>query len=231
MPGLRREVSGGVVRHVDLFGREGVVLYSELTAETADAAIDEQVAFFRAQRQDFEWKVFAHDQPPDLVERLSARGLEIDQREAVMVRDLESSPPTAASQDSVLIRRALTRDDLRNVVAVKGNLAALDTLTFELETDPDYLSVYVAYAGDAPVSTGWIRFPSNSAFASLWGGATLPEYRNRGVYTALVLARLAEAEQRGYRFAYVDAGPMSRPILEKREFSALTYATACTWHV
>ena len=206
------------------------MLYSELTAETADAAIDEQVAFFRAQRQDFEWKVFAHDQPPDLVERLSGRGFEIDQREAVMVRDLESSPRTSASQDNVLIRRALTRDDLRNVVAVKGN-APLDTLTFELETAPDYLSVYVAYVGNAPVSTGWIRFPTSSAFASLWGGTTLPEYRNRGLYTALVLARLAEAEQRGYRFAYVDAGPMSRRILEKHEFMALTYATACTWHL
>src|SRR5207248_8565089 len=38
MPGLRREDSGRVVRHVDLRGHEGVVLYSELTPETADRA-------------------------------------------------------------------------------------------------------------------------------------------------------------------------------------------------
>ena len=73
------------------------------------------------------------------------------------------------------------------------------------------------------------RFPAHSAFASLWGGSTLPELRGRGLYTGLLAARLQEARARGARYLTVDAGPMSRPILERRGFRLLTHATACTW--
>ena len=71
--------------------------------------------------------------------------------------------------------------------------------------------------------------PPRSAFASLWGGSTLPELRKRGLYTSLLNARLEEARQRGFRYLTVDAGDMSRPILEKRGFRLLTHATACNW--
>lgn len=95
---------------------------------------------------------------------------------------------------------------------------------------PDHLSVYVAYVNAIPAACGWIRFPQASAFASLWGGSTLPELRKRGLYTALLAARVQEAIRRGAPYLTVDAGHMSRPILEKRGFRLLTYATACTWH-
>ena len=57
-------------------------------AMTADAAIAAQVAYFSGLGQAFECKVYAYDQPGDLVDRLAARGFEIDQPEAVMVLDV-----------------------------------------------------------------------------------------------------------------------------------------------
>ena len=68
------------------------------------------------------------------------------------------------------------------------------------------------------------------ALALLAGAVGLPELRNRGLYTALLAARVQEARARGWRYLTIDAGHMSRPIVEKRGFRLLTYATACTWH-
>ena len=73
-------------------------------------------------------------------------------------------------------------------------------LAYELEHAPDHLSVYVAYADNVPVACGWIRFPEASPFASLWGGSTVPELRNRGLYTALLAVRVQEARARGWRY-------------------------------
>ena len=111
-----------------------------------------------------------------------------------------------------------------------GDDWSVERLAFELEHAPDYLSVYVAYAGNVAAACAWIRFPPGSPFASLWGGATLPQLRNRGLYTALLAARVQEARVRGWRYVTIDAGHMSRPIVEKRGFRLLTYATACNWN-
>jgi len=98
-----------------------------------------------------------------------------------------------------------------------------------LESQPDFWSIYVAYADGKPACAAWINFPTNSQFAGLWGGATLPKYREKGLYTAVVAARAQEAIQRGYRFLMVDASDMSRPILLKRGFQFLTYTTPLKW--
>jgi GNAT superfamily N-acetyltransferase len=222
-----------IVRHVDQVGQSGIVLFSRLDARTVDAAVAEQIAFFASIDQRFEWKAYAHDEPVDLVQRLAAHGFAIDDPESVMVLDLDSAPRSTATGHD--IRRVTRAHDLRAVSAVKQRVyhddasELLARLAHELEHAPDYLSVYLAVAGDAPAATAWVRFPANSAFASLWGGSTLPEYRHQGLYTALLHARLDEARARGYRYVTVDAGAMSRPILEKRGFVELTVATACTW--
>jgi GNAT superfamily N-acetyltransferase len=53
------------------------------------------------------------------------------------------------------------------------------------------------------------------------GGATLPSARGRGAYRALVAARWEEAVARGTPALVVQAGAMSRPILERCGFEAV----------
>jgi GNAT superfamily N-acetyltransferase len=209
-----------------------MVIYSQLTPESADRAIEREIAYFDGLGQEFEWKVFLHDHPSDLVDRLAARGFEIDEPEAVLVLDLADSSPIPWHS----VRRIQTPAELAEVAAVKERVYSarardlMNQLAFEMDHAPGYLSVYVACVDAVAAATAWIRFPEAGAFASLWGGATLPEFRRRGLYTSLLGARLEHARRRGYRYATVDAGNMSRPILEKHGFRLLTYATACTWH-
>ena len=64
---------------------------------------------------------------------------------------------------------------------------------------------------------------TSSSFASLWGGSTLPSFRRKGYYKKLLTVRA----QKGHPFLTVDAGSMSRPILEKYGFICLAYSYGC----
>lgn len=55
----------------------------------------------------------------------------------------------------------------------------------------------------------------------LLGGASLPHVRGRGAYFALVHARWRDAVERGTPRLVVQAGRMSRPILERSGFRKL----------
>ena len=66
-------------------------------------------------------------------------------------------------------------------------------------------------------------------FAGIWGGSTLPDYRGRGIYRALVAARASSAVERGIRFIHSDCTDMSRPILERSGLQAVTTTTPYVW--
>ena len=105
-----------------------------------------------------------------------------------------------------------------------------ELLKEDLWKRPSYSSSYMAYVNDQPACAGWVQFSENSQFASLWGGTTLPQFRERGLYTAVMATRVQEAIRRGYSFLTIDASKMSRPIAEKYGFQLLTYAHACMWY-
>jgi GNAT superfamily N-acetyltransferase len=87
----------------------------------------------------------------------------------------------------------------------------------------------VAMAGDEPVSSARIDFYAGTEFAGLFGGGTLPQWRGRGIYRALVAYRARLATARGYRYLQVDASAESRPILERLGFACVAMTTPYTW--
>ena len=90
---------------------------------------------------------------------------------------------------------------------------------------PRPIEAVIAWAGDVAVSAGRVEFHEGTDFASLWGGGTLPEWRGRGVFRALVGHRAVLARDRGFRYLQVDALPTSRPILERMGFQPLAETT------
>jgi hypothetical protein len=93
---------------------------------------------------------------------------------------------------------------------------------------PGYLSVYVAYMSDQPASVAWTYFPRGQ-FATLFAGSTIDQYRKKGLYTALLAKRIQEIRERGYHFAVVETGSMSRPIVAKHGFQHLTTVHDFEW--
>jgi GNAT superfamily N-acetyltransferase len=229
-PGMRREEAPGVVRLVDLEGTHSAVIYSSLDDGSADAAIRREAAYFAGMRHELEWKLYTHDRPGDLHQRLVEHGFVAGELEAIMALDLAQVSQALLWPVPSAVRRIARPEDLRDVTRVReavwpGEHGWLEArLAATMRAEPERLSVYVFYEGDEPVSAARIHFPARSAFASLWGGATLPLSRGRGCYTALLAARVQEALRRGVHYLTIDASPMSRPIVAKHGFEILTWS-------
>ena len=225
-PGICHERSAGVLCAVGFYN---CILYSRLGAADADAAIADQVAYFAARGVDVEWKVYGHDLPPDLSRRLSKAGFVADESETLMAFDLAHALTAGASPAGVKIRRvadASALADFGAIVAATFNDTAIATIERygPRLTDPS-LGLYVAYTDGRPVAAARLEMCADRPFAGLWGGMTLPAYRRRGIFRALVGTRADEARRRGYRFLNVDARETSRPILVRLGFMALTSVT------
>lgn len=238
-PGVERQVLPGMVRHVPPPEKgEGTILYHWLEEEAIEQAIHEQIEYFRDRGQDFEWKVFDADRPNDLLQRLARHGFEIESPpDAIMVLDIAKAPDHLRQPAPRAVTRLHNPAQTVDVAIVLRTVWGGETdwlegyLAEALAEWPHQQSVYVIYDEWQPVSTGWIYFPKNSQFASLWGGSTLEEHRGRACYLSLLATRLQEAEARGFRYLTVDASPMSRPILARYGFVQIATATRTLWKV
>lgn len=237
--GARIEDASAVVRYVSA-DREGwsAVIWSALDEASADRVIAEQIAYFAGLGHAFEWKHYAYDRPADLPARLLAAGLEPGAEEALLVAEVaDLVAPTAAAALPPGVRLIEARDEasVGLVVRVHEEVFGVEhawlgrALLTQLERAPDAVAAFVAMVGERPVSSARVEFHRGTDFASLWGGGTLPEFRGRGIYRALVARRARLAAERGFRYLQVDALPTSRPTLERLGFTHLTNTTPYGW--
>ena len=231
-PDMRKDALPHVIRFVRPAPGMSFVLYSCLDETNADAVIDEQIAYFKQAGLPFSWKVYDHDTPLDLKERLVSHGLEAEEPGAIMVLDLHETPPALLAPVMADVRRLSHPDQIEDVIKVEEQVWGRDFAWMRVRFPgymalPGYTSIYVAYVDGEPACAGWLNDPGRSRFASLWGGSTVATYRGRGLYTAVLAARVQEAVARGFRFLTIDAGDMSRPIVASHGFRLLTYACDC----
>jgi GNAT superfamily N-acetyltransferase len=205
------------------------VMFANLPPGREDALLDAEIAHFEKLGQPFEWKVYDFDAPADLKQRLEQRGFGCDEEEAFLVLTVADwKKPPARHDDRLRIERITDDRGLRDVVAVQGALYpdhatwVLDRYSRVLREAPDEAAMFCAYLADEPVGTGWIDF-SGGSFATLHGGAVLPAARGRGIFSALVHARLLVAQARGCVYLAVDTTRMSRPLLLKKGFQHVCY--------
>lgn len=234
-PGVQQETVGNVIRSISPKERFGFISYSNLPEDTAEAQIDAQVDFFREKNMRFEWKVYDHDRPADLRERLRQRGFVVEDQEALLILDLEHAPEFYWTMELPHIDHITDPAGLEGIICMEEEVWGTDHAWMrdlqgkDLVEHPHMLSMFAIPADGRMVSAAWMYYHPPSQFASLWGGSTLPAYRRRGYYTALVAARAREARRRGIRYLTIDASPMSRPILEKQGFRFLVFSTPCVW--
>src|SRR5215216_4799974 len=89
--GMRREEVLGLVRQIGLTEPLSTIVFTDLDEWTVEQAIDEQMAYFAGLGHEFEWKVYVHDRPADMVQRLRRRGFDVDQAEAIVALDLDEA--------------------------------------------------------------------------------------------------------------------------------------------
>jgi hypothetical protein len=230
--GMVKEAVPPVVRARTACGEHHWISHSELDERTADAVIEREAQHFKGRGVAFEWKVYGHDRPSDLLERLRRRGFVIGKREAVLVYALEKRGDWIEAIDAsavVRIERVEQVADYRRVTegAFGKEFGHENELVEAVRAGSKDLRGYIAYSGDEPVSAGRLQMHPQSWFAGLYGGGTVPEFRGRGFYRALVAARARDALAAGARYLKVEALPTSRPILERLGFEWVTDTWPC----
>lgn len=217
---------GGLVEHRDLGG---------LGSDRLDELIARQVRFFAERGEPFEWKLCGHDLPRDLPQRLRAAGLVPGPVDAVLVAASAGIAREPEPPAGVALREVSAHGDLARVAELEErvNGGSYDWLPgqlgAELASAPGALRVVVAEAAGEVVSAAWLRLAAGLPLARLHGGATLREWRGRGLYRALVARRAGIALAAGFPYLCVEASDDSGPILERLGFTAVTSTTPYRW--
>lgn len=211
-----------------------MISFSSLTDDIADVVIAEQAAHYRALAIPVEWKVYQHDSPPDLLQRVERHGFRAGPPETVLVLDLQSHPSwidEAPAHSIIRIENEehvdLFRQSAEEIFGEEHGSRARQLLSAIREGSIRNRG-YIVMEGKAPASIGRLCNDLGSAFGGLYGGGTLEQYRRRGFYRATVAARARDAISMGIRYLIVDALPTSRPILENLGFVRLTETWPCT---
>ena len=235
--GARAEADGAVVRQIarDGDGWSGIT-WSDLDGTAgADRVIAAQVRYFAGLGRPFEWKLYDYDQPPDLGGRLAAAGFVPDEEEAVMVAEVAGVSRQVPLPEGITLRPVTTEAGVELLIKVHDQVFGGDhsrlrhALLAQLRENPRSIVMVLALAGDEPVCSARVDFPPDTDFAGLWGGGTLPAWRGRGIYRALVAYRAGLAARRGYRYLTVDASADSEPILRRLGFRCLARTTPYLW--
>lgn len=216
-------------------GDDLFVTYREL--DDPSARVDDLVALATNEPsiRHAEWKTRAHDDAPGLEDALSSTGFLPDPAESVMLGEaaglVDVEPPAGVT--------------MRNLTAVEDMQAALEMQDRVLGGDPKAdqmltairtqqangtpVELWAAYFDGQIVCSGRIDPIPGTTFAGIWGGATLPEYRGRGIYRALTAARVRSAMAHGVRWIHSDSTAASRPILERAGLVKVTETVPWVW--
>jgi hypothetical protein len=232
------ERADGVVRTLSTTGGWCGVTWSGLDEAGADAAIAAQLARFGALRTgaggapvEWEWKYYDYDTPADLPERLVRAGFVAEPPEALLIGEIADLPVDAPLPDGV--RLVDVHDDAGvdamvtvHNAAFGGDFAELgDRMRSRLAEGSGTMALVLAMAGDTPICAGRLELSPGTDFASIWSGGTVPGWRGRGVFRAVVAHRTRIAAAAGYRYLQVDAAPMSEPILKRLGLRQLATTT------
>lgn len=215
----------GVLRHT---GSYNFVDWWDFGADRAFEIAAREAAFYRPLGE-LKWKVYDHDAPANLGAALAAAGFVAERRETFLALDLADPRAWPAPPAGIEVRQVADRAGVEDMIAVSEAAFGAaswnaDALTERL-TDPG-LEMYVVYADGQPVTSGRLELFEGTPFAGLYGGGTMPAFRGRGAYRALVAARAAAAQRRGFRYLATDARDTSRPILERVGFEPVVPLTS-----
>jgi len=137
--------------------------------------------------------------------------------------------------EGVEVRRASSDDDIRASYEMQG--LVFDDSDWRARADDavrrreagEQQELWIAVADGAVVSTGRLEPVDGTDFAGIWGGATLPEWRGRGIYRALTSRRAEVALALGKTLINSDSTEFSRPILERSGLVKVSTTTPYVW--
>jgi hypothetical protein len=173
------------------------------------------------------WWVSSTTRPFDTEAYLRARGGVLSDTYQILARELGGDAVQSSLSTEISVQLVRDERSLRDAVAVEtegwgrstpGEQAIgvqLSETLHNLETSTEFQ--FVAYVSGRPASTGYCKI--DGEMGRLYGAVTLPEFRSRGCYQAVLSSRLHRARDFGATIAVTRGRPLtSGRILMKAGF-------------
>ena len=180
---------------------------------------------FSGGRKAYGWVTGPLTRPHDLGERLVASGLKkIDEMAGMVLTDLAvpiAVDPRIEIREGTLHEAQAASDMMGRAYDMPEEVARFFNVLLAMTGSKVKNSGYFAYVdgGSEPVGWSYLVYLPDSPIVLLGGAATLPEHRGRGIYSALVAKRLADARADGRSAAVIQAvRSTSAPIAAKLGF-------------
>ena len=230
----------GPLRLVTFARGRGFVTYRDLGG--ADAAevrrlVAEARRHFQADPAitHLEWKSRWHDLAPGLHQALVEHGFEPDPPESIMIGEARLLVDDVPLPEGVTMRTIREPHEVARMCAMQAEVfgdfdpAPMGLSLLERLARDDGMSLWIAECDGEVVTAGRLEPVAGTSFAGIWGGATRPAWRGRGIYRALTAARAREALTLGKTLIHSDSTDFSRPILEASGLVKVSTTTPYLW--
>jgi hypothetical protein len=229
--GCVREQTPQSSRYSTASGSLRYIMWHQFSAAETDRCIAEEIAAASGSVKALMWKVYGHDAPANLGERLVAHGFADHDASALMAAPVRQViTALGEATDAIIVR------ELCDAHALDAYQEIWDSVWPDAPNSryvDDYRALanlrdagVVFFAGfsptDEPVTSGYLFHAPECPFALLCGGATKAAWRNQRAYTAMLIARSHCALERGASYLAVEASAQSQPILERLGFVRLS---------
>lgn len=200
-----------------------------ITSKSLDIVFDEVSSIVREWDLDaVHWWVTSTTRPLDTEDYLLHRGGVLSDSFQILARELGTETAQRVAPNDVEVELVSDERTLRDAIHVETQGWGRPLLDEEsigrrlIEVLHDLEAAtrfqFVAYIDGIPISTGCCRI--DGEVGRLYGAVTLPEFRLRGAYQAILSSRLRQARALGATIAITRGRPLkSGPILVKAGFT------------
>jgi GNAT superfamily N-acetyltransferase len=220
-------IAGGVASYVgpriSLSRAVGLGMSGPVAAAELDALVD-----FYAQRREDARVLVSPYADPSLLEGLGERAFRLSDLGTTLARRLDRADPIEPVPAGITVRRmeageraAWVHTSLAGFSGTDDNVPGEMSETFEAVTHVPTTTYYFAAIDGVFAGAGAVDVQSGSAY--FFATSTLPGARRRGVQSALLRARLADAQAAGCDLAFTQtvAGGPSQRNAERHGFATI----------
>lgn len=209
---------------------------ANIAPEDVDATLKMVRNRYSRGRKGYGWVTGPLTRPQDLGERLVASGMtKADEMAGMALTDLAipiAVDPKIEVREATLHEAQAASGMMARAYGMPEEVARFFNVLLAMTDSKVNNRGYFAFVDGGTEPAGWsyLVFLPDSPIVLLGGAATLPEYRGRGIYSALVAKRLAEARAEGRTAAVIQAvRSTSAPIAAKLGFREVCGLEFYSW--
>lgn len=212
------------------------VRFSEHSAEER---INKSMEYFHERKLPMSWYVTPFSTPSNILTLLTNTGLKVSEKGAPAMacnlRDFkEDQLDEALKRTMINVIKVETEEDLQRWGKVFYEGFDLPSHVGEkfLEMlqlfDQSHMTNYLATLNGEPVAISQVLY--HSGVAGIYCVATLHNYRSKGIGTAVTLAPLMDAKQKGYEIAMLESSPKGVNVYKRIGFKEYCRFFRCFYH-